>query len=215
MAAQITRTPDTLKLITQLDSLFRSEFGEDYCFTKSSTVKNNFLKTIISNTDSYIEILKDKKFKLHEDQKKLFVISDNPVLLLNSKGKYEMEFTEQNYISVINYPIFIMPISPTKLIIIYDENISDDEINYFIENHNRLQFMYANKMVFSNKKHQLIEGVKTLYEDNYNYLERMNPGITKENNIKFGNPISVGKPEIVLTPEVSEKIKNSMINKVV
>lgn len=210
VASQIIRTPETLETIKDLDSLIKNNIDEDLSLIKDTTVQNNFLETIKTNTEKYIKILLEKECKLYEHPNNFFVISDSPVIMINSSNEQELDISEKKYIPVLNYSIFMMPISPKHLIIFHNKSTSREEINYYIARINRMQFTKANDFVFSNEKSFLEKGLNSMHIDNYHYIKSIKPQEITQRNLRIGDEIKILKPKIVLEKNVIDSIKKNL-----
>lgn len=210
VASQITRTPETLQRIKDLDSLIKDNIDEDFSFIKDTTAQNNFLETIKDNTEKYIKILLEKECQIYENPRDFFVISDNPVIMINSSNEQELEISEKKYIPVLNCSIFMMPISPKHLIIFHNKSTPIEELNYYIEKINRIQFTRANDFVFSNNKFFLEQGLNLMHIDNYNYINLTNPQEIIKRKIRIGDEVKILKTKIVLEKNVIDIIKKNL-----
>lgn len=207
VASQICRVPYIYKNLNALATAFNEQISKDAEVFDGST-KNFFLEQIKANSELYKTLLLKKKMTVCRSKNEAFVIGDNPVVILEHGNKL---ITSGRYASAIDAKIFMMPISPTNVLVFFDEWIQE-KIYSHVSNNNNWQFANSMEYVFGHSKESLEKGINQHYENAYEYIEAINPNLIKEHDLIKGNPISIEQTQYSFEGSAINSLRNMVKN---
>lgn len=207
VASQICRVPHIYENLNALKTAFNDQISKNVEVFDGGT-KDFFLEQIKANSELYKTILLKKKMTVVRSESNVFVIGDNPVVILEHGNKL---ITRGKYTSAIDAKIFMMPISPTNVLVFFDE-WNKEEIYDHVLNNNNWQFANSAEYVFGHTKESLESGIKQHYDYAYEYIKSINPNIIKEHNLIKGNPISIEQTQYSLEGNAINSLRNMVKN---
>jgi hypothetical protein len=217
VSAQILRVPDNRMRLENFEEDISMAFNGEYSTIKDG-VQADFLNSIIKGVELYESLLSKKQVKVlsFKDPSENFIIGDVPVTQRNLNEKTHSQLGHSPAIPVVDWDCIALPISP-KHLLMYHDNISNDEIVLLAQENNSWQFIQSNILVFAQSEDQLSSELKKHYENCYRYVEAIEPEYIRKHAIKYGDKIDIVRPRIAFTGRAREQMKNllsqSMANK--
>jgi len=104
-----------------------------------------------------------------------------------------------------------MPISPTDVLVFFDE-WNKEEIYNHVSINNNWQFVNSVEYVFGHSKESLESGLNQHYEDAYEYIKMIKPNFIKEHNLIKGNPISIEQTQYSFEGNALSSLRNMVEN---
>ncbi|SEB19188.1 DUF4238 domain-containing protein [Marinobacterium iners] len=205
VASQICRTPTVLERSKRLNETLEGQFGKDYSIVKDNA-QDDFLNSVLHDTEKYCEILKKKKFRVYEERGNgEFIIGDSPVISVHD-GNVVEQFKSYMF-PVNNYDSFALPISPKLLLVFYEENAFDNSFRIASLN-NTFQFFRAYRFVYGRCEKNLGRERKSYFETAFDYVSSIRPEFVEREKIERGQPIYLDQERILFSDELVEKIKS-------
>ncbi|PIA71560.1 DUF4238 domain-containing protein [Pseudomonas sediminis] len=202
VASQICRVPYVLDALKRLAEGFVDDVSSDFKIFDGD-VKSFFLEHVKPSSELYKEILLKKRMTVFRSDDDRFIIGDNPVVFFDHGNVV----VRDKYSSAISAKVFMLPISPSSVLVFYDEDAYGN-LQVYLSQCNRWQFINAVDKVFSGSEALLLAGEKQYYKDAYEYVVGIDPGYVKHYGIVKGDRIRVALPRIAFKGEARNVLRD-------
>ncbi len=202
VASQICRVPYIYKNINSVAVAFKEQISDDIEIFEGNT-NDFFLKHVVASTELYATLLLKKKMTVCRSKTKEFVIGDNPVVILEGNNNVVMS---GKYASAIDAKIFMMPISPSHVLVFFDE-WDREKIYGYVSNNNDLQFVNSVEFVFSHAEETLRTSIKQHHVAAYRFIETTKPSLIDDHKLIKGNPIYIEQAKLLFKGNARDSLR--------